>query len=210
MEANEIDTQIELVRSIIGPHHDALRDAVLKALDRWKRDVRGAMPLHPPTVRANMIWGLMVDEARQRFGAIRGVHIVDRDQRFLVVFRNRVVVRFKKLNEAHETANYPTPAAILLDEQQTIEGIPAGTIIVSVGYVLDSQTTEIDSVLVTFKDARWKWEYSLTAASSAPVAQLELPNVQPPLPRVRAKSGVKLPDRKRTAGHRDQGSKKKK
>jgi hypothetical protein len=96
----------------------------------------------------------------------------------------------------------------LLDEQQTIEGIPEGTIIVAVGYVLNSQTAEVDSVLVTYRDARWSWEYSLTAASSAPIAQLELPNIPPPLPRVRAKPGVKLPDRKRSAGNRGPGPKK--
>jgi hypothetical protein len=200
-----VPNQIEAVRSILDPHGVDLRDCVLSAIERWKRDVRTAMPLHHPTVRANMIWGLMVDEARQRFGSVRGVHIVDRSERFLVVFRNRVAVRFKKLNEEHRTSNFKTNAAILLDEQQSIQGIPQGTTIVTVGYVLNTQTNEIDSVLVLYRDARTHWEYSLTDMSKAPVAQLEFPQVPSAMPRVRAKPGVKLPARRKRSTGSDLG-----
>src|SRR5579884_2058663 len=138
---------MEAARSILAPHHDALLRCVNKGWEGFAK-IRPEMALWHATVRANLIWGLMVDEARTQFADVHGVRLLDNDERFAIIVREQAALRLKKLNEQFETSNYPTPTAERVDAQLPIPGIPPSVTWLTVGYVLNQAQTEIASVNV--------------------------------------------------------------
>jgi hypothetical protein len=102
-----------------------------------------------------------------------------------------LVLSFKKVNYALETANYPTQTALAFNAQMDLPNIPEGTRLV-VGYRPDRFLSHLlDVVIVAPTERGVAWSYSLTPVA-APVAQIQFPaQAQPtaePGRRVRAKA----------------------
>jgi len=148
--------------------------------------------------RSHLMQQFMVDEARKRFGNVPGVQIFERKNdddepnagRFLVSFDDQVLVQFKKFDPDFKTRNYPTPAAIRFDGQESLPNIPGGTRL-SVGYQLDATGFDLASVAVVCQGLyRPNWWYELEDPSGRIAI---LPPAEPLRPaQVRAKEQLDL------------------
>ncbi|NJM37905.1 MAG: hypothetical protein HC845_08650 [Akkermansiaceae bacterium] len=67
-------------------------------------------------------------------------------QRNLFIFKDAVIVVFKKLDENLKSQNYPTPAAQRFNEQKEIEGIPASLPRIELGYVTDVAGASLNGI----------------------------------------------------------------
>ena len=158
-------------RRILKPHLVDLRACVTTAWARYQADVAPLFELPDARMRANVVSSLMANEARKRFP---WAEFIETDNRFNVVLDRRLVVRFKKLNDARLPQNYPTLGALEFELQPELPNM-APFARVTVGYQLDRLQTKIEGVYATcFDGSRRVWEFPLEASSASTASVVSL------------------------------------
>lgn len=155
----------------------------------WITSILRYLPDCPKRTRRAVIWTLLLNEARARFGD--DANIVFRETRqghffFQIPGSNSagsILIRFKFLTEDLHTRNYPTETALDYNRQIPLPGIPAG-IRIDVGYRLNADETALIGIFAVWSVGLTKlWVYQLdstyphvieditsrTAASSKPI-----------------------------------------
>ena len=90
----------------------------------------------------------------------------------LLAFKQRFLIRFKKLRSDLRTSNIPTQQSLAFARQQTLElpGMPPRLTHLNAGYVLNRMQTEIASTHITCPAGKEvAWEIPLTADATAEV-----------------------------------------
>lgn len=115
--------------------------------------------------RAGVVSAFMAGEARRRFDGRRDEGIVARERYrpCMWSFRNRVLVRLKKMDEQGLSRNLPTERArkinlgLPIQEEELTEAVR-----VDVGYQLNDLKTEIEQVLISHRRGdRAVWKYAI-------------------------------------------------
>jgi hypothetical protein len=144
--------KIEDVQRVLEPYHDALHACVIAAWKRWKEDFAPRLQLPYPRCRANVIYDLMIEEARKRFSGLPEVAIVEGVQRALLSVGD-LLLRFKKVDDQLHTRNYPTQGALQYDAQLRLPGVPRGTR-VTIGYRVDEFRQQLSAIFVILAAGR--------------------------------------------------------
>jgi hypothetical protein len=138
------------VIEIIDPHMERLFNIGAIPLERWKSDEYPNRALHIPRTRANVLYDLMVIQARIEFRGIRGAVMIDtRDGVTLLEIDQKILLRFKKLDDDSLPSNYPTVRARDYDMGEDLPGIPSSPQRLTLGYRLNQLQTEIKDVLIS-------------------------------------------------------------
>jgi hypothetical protein len=97
---------------------------------------------HDGRAAASCVYSHMLAEADRRFLGKRG--IVPKDIRGLKVWiiGDKVVIRFKKMDEDGRSRNYPTKQAEDFDRGRQLPELPEPAVRVAVGYLLDATQTQ--------------------------------------------------------------------
>ncbi len=176
-------------KAILEPYHPVIHSCVASAWRRWEQQLRFSVALPSARYAANTMYELMVDEVRRQLTQLPGVTIIE-GQRFLVGIGG-LVLRFKKLNSALETSNYPTDTAMMFDAQLVLPGIPEGPRI-TVGYRHDRFWSRLlDVVVVASASKQVLWSYSVVPPA-AKVIDMPRRQQQPAATESRVKAKKKL------------------
>ena len=106
--------------------------------------------LHSNRTRANILYDLMVDQARREFRGIRDAELIEPPSGVtLLTIRDKVCIRFKKLDDDGLPSNYPTPAAKDWENGEDLPGIPSSLQRLSLGYRLNKLQTAVRDVLIS-------------------------------------------------------------
>ncbi len=152
-------------RSLLDDIHEKLFRTVTHAFDRMQDGPLGLTTVPHVGHLTNAMHALMTDEARLRFSDCGEVEVLD-GQTFLLKVRERLLVRFKKVDLELRTSNYPTRRANAFDAQATISDLPPLPR-VTVGYEPDDVWSQLVSVSVAFSiRKRPMWHYELTGKSA--------------------------------------------
>ena len=158
---------------LLTTYHADLRECVETGWRSWSAHVRPTMPMPFPRVLANCVHQYAADEARRRFGQDPRVEIKEEMARFLLCIDKRALLRFKRLDDAMQTSNYPTPSAVLFDRQTVLPHVPLLSRL-TVGYRLNQAETELASVhIVLAKGRRILWDYEIEKGSGAVVVPMQ-------------------------------------
>jgi|SRR5579884_2871797 len=125
---------------ILEPYLSMVLKCIRTPIEQWKgvceREPLFVMDLDP-RARANIINSHVVASVEKRFAKVKGVRLT-RDHGFLVlIIGERIVVRFKKLDEKLRSRNYMTNQQWKLYYQEDLPGLPPGATVVIAGYRLD-------------------------------------------------------------------------
>lgn len=133
-----------------------------------------------PRVRANIIFSYIVRRALEEFGDDPDVHVINEPQTAKFLFRDSVLVRFKKGNARGVGSNIVTQTVLkFVDPQLAFSGLP-DVHRVEVVYQLNILGTGYAEVAVVARDRRERiWSYPLTGRPSAEV--IPLPPRTPPV-----------------------------
>lgn len=133
-----------------------------------------------PRVRANIIFAYIVGRALEEFGDDPDVHVINEPQTVKFLFRDAVLVRFKKGNARGVGANIVTQTVLeFVDPQLAFGGLP-DVERVEVVYQLNILGTDYAEVAVVARDRRERvWSYLLTGRPSADI--IPLPTRTPPV-----------------------------
>lgn len=139
------------VAEILRPHYDRLwRCGALpfyKYLEQYPNTA-----IHNLRTRANIVHDLMVHQARLEFGEVRNARIIDLQHPYLRTFveiNERILLRFKKLDETKHAKNYPTKFVRDYEQDRDLPGIPPRAHRLTLGYRLNLLQTEVLDVLIT-------------------------------------------------------------
>jgi hypothetical protein len=145
-------------RKVLAAWEFDLRECVTSAWARWRRDFSPLLPACTARGRANIIWELMVDEAKKRFP---GVTVNEDQNRFVLMFHEKANVVFKKLGDEGMPSNYPTQTALEFSCQPELPHMPEFARI-TIGYELNGLGTELTAVTANcFDGPNIVWRYDL-------------------------------------------------
>jgi hypothetical protein len=161
----EVEKTIE---SVFREHGESLSNCIFPAWDMWDAHLRTNFSLPSKTLRANVMHGLMVEQARKIFGNNPKAVIIEKDHRFLVELNHSVLIRFKLLDDDLMTRNYPTQLTIDYDRQLDIPGFPK-SIRVTAGYQIVKCEDGIRALLVYSKGKEVIWNRELAKSNEASI-----------------------------------------
>jgi hypothetical protein len=137
------------VIDVIDPHKERLFKIGAIPFERWQTEYPN-FAVHTARTRANALYDLMVQQARIEFRGIRGSVIIDtRDGVTLLEIDEKVLIRFKKLDDDSLPRNFPTERAKDYDMGEELPGIPSSPQRLSLGYRLNRLQTEVKDVLIS-------------------------------------------------------------
>ncbi len=187
--------QVEAVE-ILRPYLETIRRVIVGAWADYEIQYKDVRHIHSITCRANIIHSHMVDRARKEFEGVEGVHVMEIDGLFLLSIQNRLVVRFKKLDNEMKSRNFPTDRQLDYLAQYDCPGIPAATRL-EAGYQENFLQTGIRSVLITCPRGR-KVDWYIELQEPPVTNVVELPvNAPSPKPPRRVKTKIDEKDEKK-------------
>ncbi len=186
---------IDDVRAILEDFEVRFRVILESAWEEWlEMPKRG---LFSARSRASIVFDFIKARALAEFDGDRNIRAIPKGQTIHFLFREQVLVRFKKANSKGVGSNIETQAVIeFVDPQMNIPGLLPEVYRVEVCYHLDKLQTRINSLAVTARNRHRKiWSYELARPASAAVVPLPGPdNTVPPPAEVRVRKPIDKPE----------------
>lgn len=150
---------LEELQQIIGTHRERIGRCVWPSWARYEANIPESDRLtFDLSAEAKILNRFVLDNVKREFAGVPGVEFTERfDWLGLDGFQfgidGSVVCRFKKLNSAGHSRNFPTPRAqaILRNDEEVLAGIAPSATIVDIGPVInDFRTgfTEVQAIRV--------------------------------------------------------------
>lgn len=165
---------IDLVKKVLDDFELRMREILEGAWEDWQSTSHRA--LMSPRSRASIIFDFIKARALVEFDGDPNIRAIPKGQTVHFLFRNRVLVRFKKANSAGLGSNIETQAVIeFVDPQFPLFALPP-IYHVEVCYHLDKLATRMAMLAVTARQRNHKlWAYELDRPASGAVVPLPAP-----------------------------------
>ncbi len=154
-------------REFLAPHLLSIGECIKDGWRAWEAFGEKAPELRAPLspiARANFVYCHIVQAAKRRFQDILNVHLSEKAGFLAVIFENKVVVRFKKLNERGKFSLSKTRQSELFMAQLGIPGIGDAPTKLIGGYMLDQlQVAILDVRLICPRSRDIEWSMSIPA-----------------------------------------------
>lgn len=149
-----------------------LRAVLDRAMDDWEEMPNKGWFIWP-RVRANILFSYIARRALEEFNGDPDVHTITEPQTVKFLFRNSVLVRFKKGNANGVGSNIETQTVLsFIDPQLAFVGLP-DVHRVEVIYQLNILGTGYAEVAVVARDRRARiWSYPLTGRPAAEIISI--------------------------------------
>ena len=118
------------------------------AADRYAEYNERHAAEHDDTTAAMCVRAHMFHEVKRRFYERPGCTVRDVRGLKVLLFRDKQVWRFKKVNAVGRHANYPTQQQADFDDQWPLPGIPEQAARLTSGYMLDAAGKSIERIVV--------------------------------------------------------------
>ncbi|RUV54185.1 hypothetical protein EOA85_25870 [Mesorhizobium sp. M5C.F.Ca.IN.020.29.1.1] len=124
--------------------------------------------------RASIMFDFIKRQALEEFDGDADIHVLPKGQTVKFLFRDQVLIRFKKANSKGIGSNIETQAVLeFIDPQLKIPDLVPEIFKVEVCYTLDRLATKVAAVSVTKRDRHSKlWSYPIFGEESGVVVPL--------------------------------------
>ncbi len=161
------------VKAILEPHHDDITSLIRDAFGEWVatdecRKKKGFADVIYPRTVANYVFDAIARGALNKFSNIGGVRVVSEPQTIKVVFKNAVIVRFKKSDKNGIGQNNITQNVLnFTDPQAVLPGFPPEAAKVEVLWEPDELGESIDKISVVSRSGEHVvWSYVIDISDS--------------------------------------------
>jgi len=176
------------VRPILRDFELRIRAILEAAWDEWME-----MPNRSrfsSRTRASAVFDFIKRRALEEFEGDRNIRAIPKGQTVHFLFRDRVLVRFKKANGSGLGSNIETQAVLeFIDHELTIPDLLPDIYRVEVCYHLDELATNVSRIAVTARQQHKRlWSYEVEQPTAAEVEYFPSPpdgDIPPPVVRVR-------------------------
>ena len=154
--------EIEDVRDGLDRFEERIRDVVDRAWARAKAFPGFGLFVYGRT-KSNIVFDYIAQEALSEFSDDPLIHVMAAAQSVKFLFRDRILVRFKKGNAKGIGSNIETQALLaFVDPQLSLPDLLPNVSKVEICYRVDSLGTELKDVAVVARNRRRRlWAYSL-------------------------------------------------
>lgn len=146
----------DAAHAFLKPHVDKLVSALQFGWTAWERLGKEAPKLRvdlDPRARAACVSAWISAEARRLFSDQKSVRITDQRRFLELVFEDRYVVRFKKLDTRGRWSNISTKQQKLWNSQQLeLPGLPPRAVRLIAGYQLNALGTALEKTMLAMPD----------------------------------------------------------
>ncbi len=143
-------------------------DAWQAAFDVYRTYPKAAVAEHDDTTAANCIRCHMWAEVVRRFGEQPGFLLRNENGLKLLLYRDRFVFRFKKVDGTGRHHNYPTAQQDDFDKDEELPGIPPQAVRLTCGYQPDPSGLAIERVIIAKRfGASADWTAQINDVSGA-------------------------------------------
>lgn len=172
----------EDVRAILGDFERRLRAIVDRAWAEWMAcEIRGRLIF--PRTKSDIVFDMIARHAVAEFDGDPDIHVIAKHSTVKFLFRNTVLVRFKKGNGSGIGSNIVTQAVLdFVDPERNLFDLP-DILKVEVCYQPDRLGTQVKEVAVVARDRNKRlWAYPLEAERGADIIPLppRAPDDSPP------------------------------
>jgi len=160
------------VRHILTDFEQRIRAILDRAWTEWlEMPKKGKLSARS---RASVVFDFIKDHALTEFDGDPDIHPVMEGQTVKFLFRDQVLIRFKKANSKGIGSNIETQAVLeFVDPQLSIPQFLPDIFKVEVCYVLDKLATKMEMVAVTKRSRRRKiWSYPIFGGEASNVIEL--------------------------------------
>jgi hypothetical protein len=167
------------VRDILEQFHARLRKVIDRAWEEWMAcDVRGRLIFARP--KADIVFDFIARYALIEFGDDADIHVIAKNSTVKFLFKDTVLLRFKKGNSKGIGSNIETNAVLdFIDPQRKLFDLP-NILKIEVCYQPDKLGTLIQDVAVVARDRNKKiWAYPLDGERGADVLPMRSPASPP-------------------------------
>lgn len=164
----------ELVKKVLEDFELRMRAILEGAWQDWQAMTNRA--LLSPRSRASIVFDFIKARALAEFDGDRHIRAIPKGQTVHFLFRDRIMVRFKKANSSGLGSNIETQAVIqFVDPQFTLFALPP-IFNIEVCYRLDKLATRMALLAVTARQRNTKlWSYELDRPASAAIVPMPEP-----------------------------------
>ncbi len=150
----------EAARAILKPYENDLQDCIISAWNTYSQ--YAFRHIHTARTRACIVHDHMVDNARQRFENRPNTRTYEIGGVFFVEIEEKVLIRFKKLDEDKLSCNIPTQQSLEFLGQMELPHMPPKVTRLIAGYELNGLQTAIRAVSITCPNGSHNaWYYDL-------------------------------------------------
>jgi hypothetical protein len=183
------DLSRDSARAQLEPFHEkfiaAIKEAVrlfntidpplLYRLVKWKR------------VKANAMWGFIVEEIENTFRDTAGIRVVKRQGSIEIEVGENTVARVKKMRPDGFTANYMTARVTefhTADQGELFAEVWARPMRLDIGYIEDETGTQVAKIMVArrWNPGRIHWTYEMTPPADGDVLPFPVDATTPVAP----------------------------
>lgn len=165
--------------AILEPYRLMIWESITSAWVDYELHYEHVRHLHTSRTRANIIHDHIVFNARKIFDGIEGICLHDINGLFLVEIQEKVLLRFKKLDEEKRCHNIQTQQTVDFFGQMELPYMPPHAIRLIAGYELNSLQTEIKAISITCPNGSnnaWYFEVESPVIESAEI--VDFPTVE--------------------------------
>ncbi|MBW7835809.1 MAG: hypothetical protein H3C28_04165 [Sphingomonadales bacterium] len=157
---------IDEVQSVLSDFESRIYDVVNRAWNDWK-EMPGRGRFMFGRTRSNIIFDCICQYAAIEFADDPDIHIIGKNGTLKFLFRDRVLVRFKKENAKGIGSNILTQSVLdFVDPQLTIPGLP-DVYKVEACYKTDGLGTQFEQLAIVARDrTRRIWSYPIDGSLS--------------------------------------------
>lgn len=170
-----------VVKSLISDFELRIRAILEGAWEDWLEEPRKG--IKSARSRASIVFDFIKHRAVAEFDGDPHIRAIPRGQTIQFLFKDQVLVRFKKANAAGVGSNIETTAVLrFVDPQLLIPDLLPEILRVEICYHLDALGTKMETLAVSARDRKRRiWAYELARPEAAAVLPLPPKPGIPPL-----------------------------
>jgi hypothetical protein len=135
----------EEAKELLKPYAQKFYDAVQGGFDDYKQNDLGQAHIHNKTTKANLVRSYVLHRIKQIVAQHPDLKLREQKRMFAVLIADKVIVRFKKLNDAYRSANIKTKQSQAFRNRSLVfQGLDA--LPVDAGWRVDQFYGEIEDV----------------------------------------------------------------
>ena len=160
------------VRAILGDFERRLRAVIDRAWAEWMDcELRGRLIF--PRAKADIVFDFIARHALAEFADDKDIHVIAKNATVKFLFKDTVLVRFKKGNSKGVGSNIETQAVLdFIDPERKLFDLP-DILKVEVCYLPDRLGTKIEEVAVVARDRNKRiWAYPLDVEGGAEIVAI--------------------------------------
>jgi hypothetical protein len=134
--------------AILDPHLAMLHACVLDGFNTYHRTPPDLKAQHDERAATTTVYAHIMHAINREFAAVDGVSLIDSKGLKVLNFGDRLVARFKKVNESGRHRNHISKQQVRFDKQLSLPHLPPAATRVTIGYEPDPAFYEIVRVTV--------------------------------------------------------------